>query len=121
MSITGRRPMGVWAVIPLIAIAAIAVGAVLRFAQAGGSPHGSNEHITGVVLMVAGLVGLVLSLLARPRRLLRPGRTRDYYNLPAWDYRLARRRRAAAKTVAAIREDEEFFGSGEPASRDDDL
>ena len=103
------------------AITLIAVGAILLFALAAGFPHGLSVLIVGVALIVAGILGLTLSLLVRPSRLLRPGRAREYYNLPAWDYRLMRRRRAAAKTVAAIREDEEFFGSGEPASQDGDL
>jgi hypothetical protein len=108
------------------ALTLIAVGAILRFALAANSTHGLNVHIVGLVLFLAGVLGLVLSLLVRtsqrrPRRLLRPGRARDYYNLPAWDYRLARRRRAAAKNVAAIREGEEFFGSGTQAPEDDDL
>ena len=118
----GRPPAGgLWVLGAGVAITLIAVGAILRFALAGGSPHGSNVHTVGVALILAGIIGLVLSLLVRPRRLLRPGRAREYYKLPAWDYRLARRRRAAAKTVAAIREGEEFFGSGEPASKDDGL
>jgi hypothetical protein len=44
-------------------IALIAIGAILRFAIAAGSPHGLNVHVVGVVLMLAGLLGLVLSLL----------------------------------------------------------
>ena len=113
----GRR----WVIGAGAAITLIAVGAILLFALAAGFPHGLSVLIVGVALIVAGILGLTLSLLVRPSRLLRPGRAREYYNLPAWDYRLMRRRRAAAKTVAAIREDEEFFGSGEPASQDGDL
>ncbi len=41
----------------------IAVGAILRFALAPGSPHGLNVHVVGVVLILAGVLGLVLSLL----------------------------------------------------------
>ena len=54
----GRRVMGTGTCIALIAI-----GAILRFAIAAGSPHGLNVHVVGVVLMLAGLLGLVLSLL----------------------------------------------------------
>jgi hypothetical protein len=108
------------------AVTLIAVGAIMRFALAAGSPYGLSVHTVGVALILAGVLGLALSLLVRagsrrPRGLLRWGRTREYYKLPAWDYRLARRRRAAAENVAAIREGEEFFDSGAPASRDDDL
>jgi hypothetical protein len=108
------------------AIMLIAAGAILRFALAAGSPHGLNVHTVGVVLILVGVLGLALSLLVRtgagrPRRLLRYGRAREYYKLPAWDYRLARRRRAAAENVAAIREGEKFFDSGAPAAQDDDL
>jgi hypothetical protein len=113
------------------AITLIAVGAVLRFALAPGSPHGLNVHVVGVVLILAGVLGLVLSLLLllvrtgprqqrQGRPLARQGRPGGYYNLPAWDYRLARRRRAAAEDVAAIREDDRFFAPDAPAPRDDD-
>ena len=44
----------------------IAAGAVLRFAVAAGSPHGLNVHVVGVVLILAGVLGLLLlPLLAR--------------------------------------------------------
>ena len=114
------------------AITLIAVGAILRFALAPGSPHGLNVHVVGVVVILAGVVGLLVSLLLllarpgprgerRPRRLVRQRRARGYYNLPAWDYRLARRRQAAAEDVAAIREDEQFFAPDASASQDDEL
>ncbi len=38
----------------------ITSGAVLRFALAGGSPHGLNVHIVGVILILAGGLGLLL-------------------------------------------------------------
>jgi hypothetical protein len=114
------------------AITLITVGAVLRFALAPGSPHGLNVHVVGVVLILAGVLGLALSLLLllvrpgpqqqrRGRRLVRQDRPGGYYNRPAWDYRLARRRRAAAEDVAAIRQDDRFYASDAPAPRDDDL
>jgi hypothetical protein len=123
----GRRVMSTWPAIILIA-----VGAILRFALAPGSPHGLNVHVVGVVLLLAGALGLLVSLLlvlARPgprpgrrrRRLVRQRRARGYYNLPAWDYRLARRRQAAAEDVAAIREGEQSFARDRPASQDDEL
>ena len=46
----------------------------MRFALAAGSPHGLNVHVVGVVLILAGVLGLLLSLLTRdPRRRNRPG------------------------------------------------
>ena len=64
----------------------ITVGAILRFALAAGSPHGLNVHIVGVILIVAGVVGLLLPRLAasaplhrdRLRRWVRPHRPRAY-------------------------------------------
>ena len=123
----GRRVMSTGAAITLIA-----VGAILRFALAPGSPHGLNVHVVGVVLILAGVLGLVLSLLLllvrtgprqqrQGRQLTRQGRPGGYYNLPAWDYRLARRRRAAAEDVAAIREGEKSFAPDPPANQDDEL
>ena len=114
------------------AIALIAIGAVLRFALAPGSPHGLNVHVVGVVLILAGVLGLVLSLLLllvrtgprqqrQPHWLSRRGRPVGYDNLPAADYRLARRRQAAAEDVAAVREDDRFYAPDAPAPRDDGL
>ena len=125
VSAGGRRVMSTGAAITLIT-----AGAVLRFALAPGSPHGLNVHVVGVVLILAGALGLVLSLLlllVRPgprqqrqgRPLARQGRPGGYYNLPAWDYRLARRRRAAAEDVAAVREDDRFYAPDAPAPQDD--
>jgi hypothetical protein len=121
----GRRVMSTGAAITLIAI-----GAILRFALAPGSPHGLNVHVVGVVLILAGILGLLLSLLLplirtgprQPRQshwLTRRGRPGGYYNLPAWDYRLARRRQAAAEDIAAVREDDRFYDPPAQAPRDD--
>jgi hypothetical protein len=54
----------------------ITAGAVLRFAFAVGSPPGLNVHIVGVILMLAGVAGLLLPRLARGP--LRPGRLRRW-------------------------------------------
>jgi hypothetical protein len=40
----------------------IALGAILRFAVTVHNPHGFNYHTAGVILMVVGAIGLVLSL-----------------------------------------------------------
>ena len=56
-------------------IALIAIGAILRFAVTAGAPHGLNVQAVGVVLMLAGLLGVVLSLLVWGP--LNPGRRRD--------------------------------------------
>jgi hypothetical protein len=68
----GRRVMGTGT-----GIALIAIGAILRFAVAAGSPHGLNVHVVGVVLMLAGVLGLVLSLLVWGP--LSPGSRRDRF------------------------------------------
>jgi hypothetical protein len=44
-------------------ITLIAVGAILRFAVATTSTHGLNVHVVGVILILAGLLGLLLSVL----------------------------------------------------------
>jgi sulfite exporter TauE/SafE len=58
----------------------IAVGAVLRFAVTV-STRGFNVHTVGVILMIVGVVGLLISLLWmttwRSRRVAGPGRA-DY-------------------------------------------
>ena len=45
----------------------ITAGAILRFALAAGSPHGLNVHVVGVILILAGLLGLLLPPWARAR------------------------------------------------------
>jgi hypothetical protein len=41
----------------------IAAGGILRFAVATTSTHGLNVHVVGVILILAGVLGLLLSLL----------------------------------------------------------
>lgn len=44
-------------------VALIAAGAILRFAVATKQSHGINVHVVGVIVLLAGVLGLVLSLL----------------------------------------------------------
>ena len=44
-------------------IALIAVGAILRFAITATSTHGVNVHVVGVIILLVGVLGLLLSLL----------------------------------------------------------
>jgi len=67
----------------------ITIGAVLWFALAAGSPHGLNVHSVGVILILAGLVGLLLPPLARGplkpdrlRRWVRPGQPDAFDQAP---------------------------------------
>jgi hypothetical protein len=67
----------------------IAAGAVLRFALAAGSPHGLNLHVVGVILILAGLFGLLLPPLTRGplkpdrlRRWVRPGQPEAHDQAP---------------------------------------
>jgi hypothetical protein len=116
----GRRVMHTGAIITLIA-----VGAILRFAVAGGSPHGLNIHVVGVVLILAGILALLLSLLVpgsprRPRSLVHQGRG-GYYDLPGPNARLERTRQAAAEDVAEVQGDDRFFAPDAPGREEDDL
>ena len=54
----GRRVMSTG-----FAITLIAAGAILRFAVATTSTHGLNLHVVGVILILAGVLGLLVSLL----------------------------------------------------------
>jgi hypothetical protein len=69
----------------------ITAGAILRFALAGGSPHGLNIHIVGVILILAGALGLLLPQVARAaprdrlRRWVRPGQPTAYDEPPTAD------------------------------------
>jgi hypothetical protein len=62
----------------------ITAGAILLFALKSGSPHWLNLHIVGVILILAGALGLTLPRLARARRdgdwlrrWVRPGQPED--------------------------------------------
>jgi hypothetical protein len=67
-------------------IALLVVGAILKFALTGGPVHGIDLRIVGVILMLAGAVGLLLPFLVRPtRRSNRPltrSRQDDIDNVP---------------------------------------
>lgn len=39
----------------------IAVGAILRFAVHVNNPHGFNIHTAGVILMIVGAIGLIVT------------------------------------------------------------
>jgi Na+/melibiose symporter-like transporter len=39
----------------------IAVGAILRFAVSVQNPHGFNYHTAGVILMIVGAIGLIVT------------------------------------------------------------
>ena len=109
-----------------VGITLIAVGGILRFALAGGSPHGLNVHVVGVVLILAGVIELVLSLLVvrrgprRLRSLVRQGRG-GYYDSPGPNARLQRMRQAAADDVAQVRGDDRFYAPDGPGREEDDL
>jgi hypothetical protein len=116
----GRRVMSTG-----VGVTLMAVGAILRFALAPGSPHGLNVHVVGVVLILAGVVQLLLSLLLRggPRRphsLVRQGRG-GYYDLPGPNARLERTRQAAAEDVAQVLGDRRFYAPDAPGRQEDDL
>jgi hypothetical protein len=62
----------------------VTAGSVLLFALRSGSPHWLNLHIVGVILILAGGLGLLLPRLARSRphgdglrRWVRPGQPDD--------------------------------------------
>jgi hypothetical protein len=57
-SVAGRRAMGTGTCIALIA-----AGAILRYAVTATSSHGVNIHVVGLIVLLAGVLGLLLSLL----------------------------------------------------------
>jgi hypothetical protein len=75
------------------AIFLITAGAILRFAVPAGSLHGLNVHVVGVILILAGVLGLLLPRLAqaqqhtdRLRRWVRPNQPRAYDTPPTGIY-----------------------------------
>jgi hypothetical protein len=63
----------------------------LRFALPAGSPHSVNVHIVGVILILAGVLGLLLPRVARAapqerlRRWIRPDQPRANDEPPTLD------------------------------------
>jgi hypothetical protein len=113
----GRRAMGTGTGILLIT-----VGAILRFALAGGSPHGLNLHIVGVILILAGALGLLLPPLARGP--LKPDRLRRWVVPRGHDHdnpRLEEIKRAAAADVAVVQQNDTFARPKAPGLQNDDL
>lgn len=105
-----RRVMSTGMVIFLIA-----AGAILRFAVAPGSPHGLNVHVVGIVLMLAGVLGLLVSLLVRrsPNQ-RRPAQVRRQESEDPGSTEI---KEAAAARVAAVLENDEFQPPPEQPSR----
>ena len=60
----------------------IAIGAILRFAVVDASPLGLNVHITGVILILVGILGMTMPRLARVQRVLRTQRTQGAPRAP---------------------------------------
>lgn len=75
-----RQPARGHAMSTSMGILVIAVGAILRFAVKGGSPHGLNVHVVGVILILAGVLGLLLPGSARAR--ISPGWLRTRWDSP---------------------------------------
>jgi hypothetical protein len=100
----------------------ITVGAIFRFALAGGSPHGLNLHIVGVILILAGVLGLLLPPLARGP--LKPDRLRRWV-VPRGHDRdnpgLEDIKRAAAADVAIVQENDSLVSPNAPGLQNDDL
>jgi hypothetical protein len=67
----------------------ITAGAILRFALPAGSLHGLNVHVVGIILILAGVLGLLLPRLTRAqrhtdrlRRWVRPNQPKVYDTPP---------------------------------------
>lgn len=99
------------------AITLIAAGVILRFAVAT-SAHGLNVHVTGVILILVGVLGLLLSLVRplRPRQLTGRIRRDDYRRRHA-----DATKRAAAADVAMMQEDDRFFGPDTGGEQESEL
>ena len=55
--VDGRRMIST-----VVGVILVAAGAILRFAVPATFTHGLNAHVAGVVVMLAGIFGLLLSL-----------------------------------------------------------
>ena len=57
------QPMGGRVMSTGTCIALIAIGAILRYAVTAKHTHGVNVHVVGLIVLLAGVLGLLLSLL----------------------------------------------------------
>ena len=57
------QPMGGRVMSTGTCIALIALGAILRYAVTTTQTHGINVHVVGLIVLLAGVLGLLLSLL----------------------------------------------------------
>lgn len=57
------QPMGGRVMSTGTGIALIALGAILRYAVTTTQTHGINVHVVGLIVLLAGVLGLLLSLL----------------------------------------------------------
>ncbi len=97
----------------------ITVGAILRFALAN-SPHGLNLHTVGVILILAGVLGMLIPPLARGP--LRPDRLRRWVRPSGHDNpRLNEIKRAAAADVAVVQENDRSVSPNATRLQNDDL
>jgi hypothetical protein len=61
-----------------VGITLVTAGAILRFAVPATFIHGLNGHVVGVIVMLAGVFGLLLSLLVWGPLNRRRNRSGDY-------------------------------------------
>jgi hypothetical protein len=120
------------AISPGVGILIIAVGAILRFAVKAGSPLGLNVHIVGIILILAGVLGLLLPGSMRARlspgwlrtRWVSPGEPQGYDDAPAVpisDARLEEITRDIVADVAELQDGGQFVSPDAPGRREDDL
>jgi hypothetical protein len=74
--VDGRRMMST-----IVGVVLIAAGAILRFAVPATVTYGLNVHVVSVIVMLAGIVSLLLSLLVW-EPLSRRRRSRDRESTP---------------------------------------
>ena len=115
-----RRPGGPSAMGTGMGFLLIAVGAVLLFAVPAGSTFGLNLHDVGIIVIVAGVIGLVLPLVLRGRPWAHPLR-RLVNPTGVDDPTVHDIKSAAAADVAQVREDDKYFSPDSPEQQQDEL
>jgi Domain of unknown function (DUF6458) len=95
-------------------IALIVVGAILTFALKGGHIGNLDLHAVGVILMLAGVIGISLPMLIRNRSRFSRPTIRRRQDVPDDGTRTIMEHTDGSQTIVEHTDDEQTFDAGPP-------